>query len=255
MCRRTKSLSAGRGPLTVPPYLFQYDDDLSMTDIRTENEIKLYSDGGIFAFSEDPADAMRMIGAVLSKTGFRCGEREDILYIDDYYTDVGDTFDSKHVSLRYRDSGMMGAVILKLPGVTNGMGLSRRQVKTEVLNIPGMDRIKALQDHADRYLGHYDIDPIPKVRVDVSRIRCPVRSEAMGYTMDFDRVVFRDPASGKRSVPVYELEFESMDRPIGDDRQMMRLVSTLVDDYLFSEEKVSKYVRGRAWVRSLAHRV
>ena len=149
----------------------------------------------------------------------------------------------------------MGAVILKLPGVTNGMGLSRRQVKTEVLNIPGMDRIKALQDHADRYLGHYDIDPIPKVRVDVSRIRCPVRSEAMGYTMDFDRVVFRDPATGKRSVPVYELEFESMDRPIGDDRQMMRLVSTLVDDYLFSEEKVSKYVRGRAWVRSLAHRV
>ena len=41
MCRRTKSLSAGRGPLTVPPYLFQYDDDLSMTDIRTENEINL----------------------------------------------------------------------------------------------------------------------------------------------------------------------------------------------------------------------
>ena len=35
-----------------------------MTDIRTENEIKLYSDGGIFAFSEDPADAMRMIGEI-----------------------------------------------------------------------------------------------------------------------------------------------------------------------------------------------
>lgn len=224
-----------------------------MTDIRTENEIKLYSDGGVFASSADFRDAMGIVETVLSKVGIRYGDIESIHYVDDYYIDVDDTFDSKQVSLRYRDLGLMGAVILKMPGVSNGMGLSRRQVKTEVLNMPGLDRMKALQDHADRYLGHYEIDSVPKVRADVQRLRRPVRSDTMGYTMDFDKVVYRDPVTGKRSVPVYELEFESMDMPIRDDRQMMRLISLLTDDYLFSEEKISKYVRGRAWVRSLAH--
>lgn len=224
-----------------------------MTGIRTENEIKLYSDGGIFSYSSDPADALRTVSSVLAKSGVRCGEWEHIRYTDDYYTDTEDTFDSKHVSLRYRDSGMMGAVILKLPGVTTGMGLSRREVRTEVLNIPGMDRMKALQDHADRYLGHYTVDPVPKVRAEVSRSRCPIRSETMGYTVNFDRVVYSDPVSGKRSVPVYELEFESAGGPIRDDRQMMKLVSVFADSYLFTEEKVSKYVRGRAWVKSLGN--
>ncbi|KUE74038.1 hypothetical protein AUQ37_06580 [Candidatus Methanomethylophilus sp. 1R26] len=224
-----------------------------MTDVRTENEVKLYADSGPFVFSDDPGPALQRLRSVIAKEGFRCGGASVRKHTDTYYADPGDTFADRGIVLRFRDEGMTGYVTVKIPSIRNGMGLSRREVETRVINSPGFDRMKALEDHARNYLGTEDIDPVPRLIAEITRCEFTAESDVRRYTADFDSVVYVDPRTGARSAPVCELEFESLDEAIADDRMMKRLVYRLTEDYLFDEERMSKYVRGREWIRSLGH--
>ncbi len=222
-----------------------------MTDVRTENEIKLYADSGPFVFSDDPGPALQRLRSVIAKEGFSCGDASMKKHTDTYYSDRGDTFEGRGIVLRFRDEGVTGYVTVKIPSIRSGMGLSRREVETRVINLPGFDRMRALEDHARNYLGTEDIDPVPRLIAEITRCEFAIGSDVRKYTADFDSVVYVDPVSGARSAPVCELEFESLDEAIEDDRMMKRLVYRLTEDYLFDEERMSKYVRGREWIESM----
>ncbi len=222
-----------------------------MTDVRTENEIKLYADSGPFVFSDDPGPAMQRLRSVISREGFSCGDASVKKHTDTYYTDPGDTFADRGIVLRFRDEGITGYVTVKMPSIRSGMGLSRREVETRVVNVPGFDKMKALEDHARNYLGTDTIDPMPKLAAEITRCEFVISSDVRKYTADYDSVVYVDPRTGARSAPVCELEFESLDEAIEDDRMMKRLVYRLTEDYLFDEERMSKYVRGREWIESM----
>lgn len=222
-----------------------------MTDVRVENEVKLYSDGGPFSFDGDPSGAVSRLRALAAKAGVECGEHTFSRHVDDYYTDRDGTFERDGMILRFRDAGDRGYVTVKRPSVVDGMGLSRKEIETEVFLVPGFDRFAAVLDHSRRYLGTDRILPDPVVRDYIDRVEMPLRTEARRYTLDYDRIVYEDPSTGTRSVPVYELEIESLDDPIKDDVAMRRLISALTDDCFFREERVSKYRRGMAFVRSL----
>ena len=223
-----------------------------MPEIRTENEVKLYSSGGPFAYSgDDPSEKMILLEEVLRGEGFECLPHTVSKHVDYYYTDVNGGFDSRKIILRYRDMGDRAFLTVKLPSVVNGMGLSRREIEGEVINDSRFDRWKSVQEYAREFCGPAEIRRTPSLIVDVTRGRCIARSEVRQYNFTFDRMVYTDPDSGRRSVPCYEIEIESLDSAIGEDRQLRRVISIMTGRYLFEEERISKYERGRAFLRSL----
>lgn len=224
-----------------------------MTDIRVENEIKLYAENGPFEYdgimSERP---MALLQSALTSAGIEYGDYKVRKFTDEYFTDTGDTFDAQGIILRFRDEGPSGKVTIKKPYVRNGLGLSRREIETEIFKNSQFDKYSAVKDHAQHYLARTDIAPVPKVIDNVIRCECYITSDIRRYKMSFDRVVYTDPASGKKTVPSYEIEIESLDQAIKDDPNMIRLIDIISDRYLFEEVRVSKYARGRAWIKSLA---
>lgn len=222
-----------------------------MAEVRVENEIKMYSPGGAFSFDgNDPSAQMDRFVSLFTQEGFRCGKAEASEHTDYYYTDIEGMFDSLKILLRYRDLGSKALVTMKMPTVRNGAGLSRREIEGEVFNDSRFDRWKSVQDYANEVYGPVEIGRTPRLVAGVVRGRCPISSNRMEYTFTFDRIVYRDPGSGVRSRPCYELEFESLDKAI-DDPAMDRLVDLLSDKYLFEEERISKYERGLAFLRQL----
>ena len=227
----------------------------SMTDIRIENEVKLISAGGPFAFTaEDSAKAVSYMRGMVAGAGITAGEPRFHRITDDYYTDTKDYLKSQGITIRYRvRDGWKHTITFKQPYFQTGMGLSRREIETELFPTDTFDRMAAFYDHLDKYLGEdVVLDPIPKVSDDILRMRFDLSSEVRKYTLSFDKIVYRDQRSGKRTLPGYELEIESMDVPIAEDRSLKKLINMLTDTGLFREERVSKYARGRSWVDSLS---
>ncbi len=223
-----------------------------MPDVRLENEIKMYSAGGPFAYDgDDPGPMTRALVDVIRSEGFAASEVECRRHTDFYYSDTKGVFDRDNILLRYRDTGTSALLTLKAPTTLNGMGLSRREIEGEILNDTRFDRWKPVQDYASEVYGPVEIEKTPRLRTDVTRGRCRIRSKVRSYTFTFDRMVYTDPVSGRRSVPCYELEFESLDEAIGEDPMMTRLLALLSDKYMYEEERISKYARGMAFVRSL----
>ncbi len=223
-----------------------------MPDVRLENEIKMYSAGGPFAYDgDDPGPMTCALVEVIESEGFAAADIVTRRHTDFYYTDTKGEFDRDGILLRYRDTGASAFLTMKIPTVKNGMGLTRREIEGEILNDTRFDRWKPVQDYAAEVYGPVEIDRTPRLRTDVDRGRCQIRSKVRTYTFTFDRMVYTDPVSGRRSLPCYELEFETLDEAIGDDPQMTRLLALLTDRYLFEEERISKYARGMAFVRSL----
>ncbi len=223
-----------------------------MPDVRLENEIKMYSSGGPFAYDGDDALPMTLaLVRVIESEGFSVSDVQTRRHTDFYYTDVKGEFDRDGILLRYRDTGASAFLTMKIPTTKNGMGLTRREIEGEILNDTRFDRWKPVQDYAAEVYGPVEIDRAPRLRTDVNRGRCQIRSRIRVYTFTFDRMVYTDPVSGRKSMPCYELEFETLDEAIGEDPQMSRLLALLADRYLYEEERISKYARGMAFVRSL----
>jgi len=223
-----------------------------MPDVRIENEIKMYSPGGPFAYEgNDPSERMDAFLYVFREAGFSCTPPKVSRHTDYYYTDTAGEFDINRTILRYRDLGGKAFLTIKIPAMEHGLGLSRREIEGEVLNDSRFDRWKSVQDYATEHCGPVEIRKVPSLITEVTRGRCQITSEAMTYTFTFDRMIYHDPVSGRRSKACYELEFESLDKDIDDDPAINRLVMILSDRYMFEEEKISKYERGRAFLRSL----
>ena len=224
-----------------------------MPEVRVENEGKMYSPGGPFSYEgDDPIPSMNMLLRVCEAEGFSHPEPTRRKHTDYYYTDSEGNFEKDEILLRYRDCGCKAFLTVKLPTIRNGLGLSRREIEGEILNDSRFDRWKSVQGYADEVYGSVRIDRVPSLIVEVVRGKCLIKSRVHTYNFSFDRMVYTDPVSGRRSLPCYELEFEMFDEAIGDDPQMTRLISALEDTYLFQEERVSKYARGRAFVKSLS---
>ena len=223
-----------------------------MPEVRLENEIKMYSSGGPFAYEgDDPGPMTRALVTVIESEGFATSEIQCRRHTDFYYTDTKGDFDRDGILLRYRDTGASAFLTMKLPTVKNGMGLTRREIEGEILNDTRFERWKPVQHYASEVYGPVEIDRVPRLRIDVTRGRCQIRSKIRAYTFTSDRMVYTDPVSGRKSMPCYELEFETLDEAIGDDPQMTRLLALLSGKYLYEEERISKYARGMAFVRSL----
>ena len=224
-----------------------------MPEVRVEDEVKMYSPGGPFSYEgDDPIPSMNMLLRVCEAEGFSHPEPTRRKHTDYYYTDSEGNFEKDEILLRYRDCGCKAFLTVKLPTIRNGLGLSRREIEGEILNDSRFDRWKSVQGYADEVYGSVRIDRVPSLIVEVVRGKCLIKSRVHTYNFSFDRMVYTDPVSGRRSLPCYELEFEMFDEAIGDDPQMTRLISALEDTYLFQEERVSKYARGRAFVKSLS---
>lgn len=171
---------------------------------------------------------------------------------DDYYTDSKDILGERNIIVRYRvRDGWKHTITIKQPYIRTGMGLSRREIDTDLFIHEGFDRMAAIRDICRTHLGIEDIHQIPIVSDELLRIRMDIRSDVRPYSLSFDRIVYSDPLTMKYTVPGYELEIESMDAPINDDRSMVRLLSYLNETGSFREERISKYARGKAWVQSL----
>ena len=224
-----------------------------MPEVRVENEVKMYSPGGPFSYEgDDPIPSMNMLLRVCEAEGFSHPEPTRRKHTDYYYTDSEGNFEKDEILLRYRDCGCKAFLTVKLPTIRNGLGLSRREIEGEILNDSRFDRWKSVQGYADEVYGSVRIDRVPSLIVEVVRGKCLIKSRVHTYNFSFDRMVYTDPVSGRRSLPCYELEFEMFDEAIADDPQMTRLVSALADTYLFHEERISKYARGMAFVRNLS---
>ena len=224
-----------------------------MPEVRIENEIKMYSPGGVFSYDgDDPVPSMNMLLRICEAEGFTHPDPVGRKHTDFYYSDTAGNFDKDNILLRYRDCGCKAFLTVKLPTIRNGLGLSRREIEGEILNDSRFDRWKSVQGYANEVYGPVEIDKIPRLKVEVVRGKCLIRSRVHAYDFSFDRMVYTDPKTGRRSLPCYELEFELIDKAIADDPQMTRLVSVLEDTYLFHEERISKYARGMAFVRNLS---
>lgn len=57
------------------------------------------------------------------------------------------------------------------------MGLSRREIDTELFVNDGFDRMAAIRDQCEKHLGISDIEPIPVVTDELLRIRMDIKSE------------------------------------------------------------------------------
>ncbi len=223
-----------------------------MAEVRVENEIKLFSTGGLFAYDGDDAGhSMELLLSLISKEGFLCGMPTYSKHTDHYYTDTQGIFDTMGIVLRYRESGTKAILTMKLPTVSTGRGVSRREIEGEFFNDTRFDKWKLVQDYSSEVYGPADIRKVPVLVIEAVRGRCNVISNVREYTFTFDKIVFRDPDSDTKSEPCYELELESLDKAIVDDPQVVRLINKFVDKYLFDEEKVSKFDRGMAFLRSL----
>ncbi|MCQ2079539.1 MAG: CYTH domain-containing protein [archaeon] len=226
-----------------------------MAGQRIENEIKLFSLDGPFAYDgDDPASRFQFLCSILATEGFTLRAQSQERFTDLYYTDTEGVFDRDRMLLRFRTLGDRAYVTMKMPTLGEGMGLSRREIEEERFNDSRFDKWKVVQDFAREVYGPVTIRDTPCLRDDI--IRCSVRmsSKVRSYSFTFDKVVYTDPGSGVRSLPCYELEIECLDQSIQDDRSIMSVVRTLTEDYGFEEERVSKYARGMAYVRSLARR-
>ncbi|MDD2626746.1 MAG: CYTH domain-containing protein [Candidatus Methanomethylophilus sp.] len=220
-----------------------------MPEIRTENEIKLLGTGGLFAYDgTDPAAGVARLEKELDALKIVREPFRVHRFTDDYYTDTGDTFDAQQILLRFRDEGQTGYVTVKKPSVRNGMGLSRREIETEVYKNEGFDRMTVVRDHAQHYLGRTDIGKVPKLSLATVRAEASIYTDAGRYSFCFDRYTYKDPATGRESESYYEFEIETLDRAIADDPQISRLVAVLEDKYVFREVRDSKYARGRIWL-------
>lgn len=220
-----------------------------MTEARTENEIKLTGSGGPLAFDpQDPQSAERRAVAELDALKIAHEPFKVRRFVDEYYTDPGDTFDEQKIFLRYRDEGATGYVTIKKPSVHNGLGLSRREIETEVHPGYGFDKFATLQDQAQHYLARTDLAKVPKLKVDTVRCEARIQTAVRRYTFDLDRYVYVDPATGRAGEPHYEVEIESLDTAIEGDSQILRLADILSEKYLFAEVRESKYARGRVWL-------
>ena len=221
-----------------------------MTELCIENEVKLISGGGPYAFdSDDAVKAVSSLRGFVEAAGMSCTEPQFIRLHDDYYSDAADTFRARGVIVRYRiKDGWKHTVVIKTPYIRTGLGLSRTEIETVLIG----PRPDAVEDQCARHLGENNIDPVPKVSDDILRMRMTVTSEVRSYSLNFDRIIYYDPASKKRTVPGYEIELESKDKPIRDDQAVSRLINLLSGTGYFQEQKISKYARGRAWVDSLA---
>lgn len=220
-----------------------------MTEARTENEIKLTGSGGPLAFDpQDPQSAERRAVAELDVLKIAHEPFKVRRFVDEYYTDPGDTFDEQKIFLRYRDEGATGYVTIKKPSVHNGLGLSRREIETEVHPGYGFDKFATLQDQAQHYLARTDLAKVPKLKVDTVRCEARIQTAVRRYTFDLDRYVYVDPATGRAGEPHYEVEIESLDTAIEGDSQILRLADILSEKYLFAEVRESKYARGRVWL-------
>lgn len=225
-----------------------------MLDVRVENEIKMYGSAGPFAYEGgDPSAKLSVFRSVFEEAGFSVSDTVCSVHTDYYYTDTEGKFDAENVLLRYRDLGAHALLTIKLPSIRNGLGLSRREIEGDILNDSRFDRWKSVRDYAREFYGPVEIGRQPRLKVDVVRGGCRIRSDVRGYTFTFDKIVYTDPATGKRSKPCYELEFESLDEAIVEDKKMQLLLNILSDKYAFEEERVSKYARGIAFLKSLAY--
>lgn len=223
-----------------------------MQGVRVENEIKMYASGGPFAYDgNDPSVAFSHLLTVCSEAGFRCEEPKVLGHTDYYYGDRDGIFDRDGILLRYRDMGSKAFLTMKMPNIVSGMGLSRREIEGEIINDSRFDRWNSVQGYCNEVYGRVEIARTPKLVAEVIRAESRIRSKSKFYSFTFDKLVYIDPVSGRRSVPCYELEFEMLDQAIQDDTQMSRLISILEERYLFEEERISKYARGMAFVRSL----
>ena len=223
-----------------------------MSEVRVENEIKLISPGGPFAFDEnDSSEAVTFIRDLIARTGMTGSEPRFIRMKDEYFSDRKDSFRDMGIILRYRvKDGWKHTVTLKQPYIRNGMGLSRRETETTLPEIP-VSRFEAIEKLAGDYLEDPDVDPVPRLADDILRMRIDLRSDVRSYNLSFDRIVYYDPRSRKYTNPGYEMEIESLDQPIKDDRSIMRFVSLLIDSGNFREERISKYARGRKWTDTI----
>jgi len=225
-----------------------------MTDIRIENEVKLLSPGGPFAFTG--TDAARAVGFLMNTVAacsMTASEPRFINLHDEYYMDSEGKMESTGSILRYRIAdGWKHSITIKQPYLRTGLGLSRRQIETELFITASFDKHLALEDLAGRYLGTSRIDADPLVVDDILRIRMDIRSEVRPYTLSFDRITYSDARTHKYTAPGYELELESIDSPIKDDPVIQRFINVLIDTGGFKEERISKFARGKAWVEKLA---
>lgn len=222
-----------------------------MAEVRVENEIKLFSAGGSFAYDGDDAgDSMERLVSVISKEGFSCGMPQYSKHTDYYYTDTKGVFDSLGIVLRYRESGTKAILTMKLPTVSTGMGVSRREIEGEYFNDTRFDKWKLVQEYSSQMYGPAEICRAPALIIESIRGRCNVISEIREYSFTFDKMVFCDPTREIRSEPCYELELESLDKAIVGDPGIVRLVDRFTDRYLFDEEKVSKFDRGMAFLKA-----
>lgn len=222
-----------------------------MTEMRVENEVKLVSDGGPFEYDEDPEKPLSLLRHALDSVGMTHDDYRMVRYHDEYFDDATGTLTSRGVILRYRDKGDSAFVTIKQPYVKDGLGLSRRETETELFKVRNLNIIGAVRDHAERYLAVDGIMEVPVLIDDIQRCQFRISSDVRRYKFCFDRIIYRDPVTGICSDPSYELEIESLDQPIKDDRKMVALISELTDKYMFDEIKVSKFARGKAWLNSL----
>ena len=224
-----------------------------MTTIRVENEIKLLADRGPFSFEgNDASKAVAFLRLALQQVGMTFSDPVMVGIHDDYYVDKGDTFTKRGVILRYRiRDGKDHSITCKQPYFSDGAGMCRREFETDLFITDSFDRMTALEDQAEHYLGTSGILPLPKLSADILRVHMDIRSDVRKYNLNFDRIVYFDPSSGRYTVPDYELELESLNHAIKDDNAVKRFVSNLTGSSMFREEKISKYARGCEWLKTL----
>lgn len=223
-----------------------------MVENRIENEIKLFNLGGPFAYEgNDPSDRFDSIVSILSSEGFSVQSQSFSVLKDLYFTDTEGRFDTDKILLRYREKGDRATVTMKMPYLKNGLGLSRRELEAERFNDSRFDKWKVVQDFVREVYGPVELKNNPVLQDEITRCSARITSKVRSYSFTFDKVVYIDPESGVRSMPCYELEIECLDQAIEEDRCIVSLIRTLTDTYGFEEERISKYARGMAFVRSL----
>ncbi len=224
-----------------------------MTVIRVENEIKLLADRGPFSFEgNDAGKAVAFLRLALQQVGMTFSEPVLVGIHDDYYVDNADTFTKRGVILRYRvKNGTEHSITCKQPYFSDGAGLCRKEFETDLFITDSFDRMTALEDQAEQYLGTKGLQPVPKLCADILRVHMDIRSDVRKYNLNFDRIIYMDPKSGKFTVPDYELELEALNHAIKDDNAVRKFVSNLTNSSMFREESVSKYARGREWLDHL----
>lgn len=224
-----------------------------MAEYGVENEVKLYCEGGAFAYDGvNHERAMERVQKVLRDVGIEFDDYRVRRFTDTYYSDPAGVIDSQNSVLRLRDEGERVTATVKKPYVHSGLGLSRREFQSELVKSDeGFNPLAMAAALARQYLDGVGSDLCPKVVDEVVRCECRIRSEVRRYKFCLDRFSYHDPVSGEVGPVNYEIEIESIDQPIKDDQAMVRLIAVLEDRYLCEAQKVSKYARGKEWLESI----